>query len=140
MPEHQEAFDFLAKQPIGCLAIMVKDAPHTAAIHFSHTSEPFRLYFQTAQDSKKCASLLNGETVPASFTAGFSEEEWKTIQIDGLIRLIHDDEREDFETSFYAKNPGSKKYAGDHSAFLVFTPNWWRFSDFNTRPPRTIEG
>ncbi|MCR4277589.1 MAG: hypothetical protein NUV80_03910 [Candidatus Berkelbacteria bacterium] len=76
----------------------------------------------------------------ASFTVGFSEEEWKTLQMDGVLRLLREDEDEEFQKNYYSKNPEAKQYRGEEAAYLVFEPVWWRFSDFSAGdPPRTME-
>lgn len=131
--------EYLAKQPTGCLAVQLGSGPHTATLHFSSVSEPLRLFFQTDKDSKKCQGLANADSAPASFTTGFSDTEWLTLQMDGSVRYARADEMEIFEATHYAKHPEAKKYADEDTAYLIFEPNWWRYSDYTQRPPRIIE-
>ncbi len=72
---------------------------------------------------------------------GFSEEEWLTLQIDGTIEIIQDeDEIKRVKTIHYQKNPSSKQFENiPTTIFLAFTPIWWRFTDFNSEPPFVME-
>ncbi len=85
-------------------------------------------------------ALLKGEESKASVVLGFSEEEWITLQMDGEVRAILDkDELEKVHKIHYAKYPDSKKWKDDPSTiFLAFTPNWWRYTDYNTKPPTSL--
>lgn len=129
---------FLEKHRIGSLTVLLKNSsPHAAAVHFSHKSEPLQLFISTTKESKKCEALLDGSLVKASVVIGFSEEEWKTLQLDGEIKAIFDrEELRQAKEIHYKKHPKAEQYENDpETIFLVFTPKWWRFSDYNTAPP-----
>lgn len=135
------ALEFLAKHNVSALTILLPDGtPHAAAVHFSHKSEPFTLFFSTHNTSRKATGLLNGESQKAAVVVGLSEEEWITFQAEGTISVITDSQQlAEAKTTHYAKNPGSKKFEGDPKAvFLCFTPTWWRYTDFNTKPMTVI--
>jgi len=135
-----EVKDFLRNQRVGCLAVALEDGtPHTSAVHFSCDAECQRLFFQVGKGSRKFNAVNERGKAKASFTIGFSEKEWKTLQIDGDLRLLRVDEDEQFQKIHYLKNPEAKQYRGEDTAYLVFEPIWWRFSDFSVGdPPRII--
>jgi general stress protein 26 len=131
---------FLAKQPVGCLAVALPNGTvHTAALHYSHLDEPFTLYFQSSRDTKKATAFAEG-VAQASFTVGFSEEEWLTLQADGEARVLSDPaEIEHCQKVHYAKHPRAQKFAGPQTIYIEFKPRWYRYTDFNTHPETEIE-
>jgi general stress protein 26 len=134
--------DFLTKQRVGSFATILKDgSPHSAALHFSHQNEPFELYFSTDNTSLKVQDLLDGKTSKASFVVGFSEEEWITVQMDGEVSVVADEEElKKIHKIHYAKITQAEKYKDDPSTlFLKFNPKWWRYSDYNTDPPIILQ-
>lgn len=128
---------FLEKNRIAVFTALRKDgSPHSAALHYSYINEPFEFYFSTDKGSRKCEALLDGKSVKASVIIGFSEEEWLTLQMDGdVIAIIDQDELARVQTIHYAKHPNSAKYKDDPGTiFLKFIPTWYRYTDFNTNP------
>ncbi len=117
--------------------LLPEGSPHAAALHYSHQDNPLTFCFSTEKSSKKCQNLLDGKSSKASVVIGFSEEEWKTLQMDGEIRAIRDpDELKKIKAIHYIKHPDSKQYENDpETLFLSFTPHWWRYTDYNTDPP-----
>ncbi len=137
----QKIADFLAKEHISVLTTTLKDGSlHAAALHFSHVNEPLELYFSTENTSRKCEGLLSGEVVNAAVVVGFSEQQWITVQLDGEICMVSDsNEIAKIKEVHYQKHPGSKKFENEpETVFLKFTPKWWRYTDFNTKPPTII--
>lgn len=131
---------FLHENNIAVLSVMLSDgSPHGAAIHFSHTDEPLNFYFQTKIGSRKCEALVDGRAGKASVVVGFDEKEMITIQLDGEVRQLHDEkEIEALCSIHYAKHPYAAKHRHEGAAFLKFTPTWWRYSDYSSRPPRIL--
>lgn len=131
---------FLTKHHICSLTTILPDGmPHAAAIHYSYSNEPFTLYFSTDRTSRKCQALLNGKRGKAAVVIGLSTEEWVTLQIEGNIRIATVDELPNIQKIHYTKHPHSAKYKDDPgTVFLIFSPTWWRFTDFNTKPPTII--
>jgi len=128
---------FLSKHTICSLTTLLPDgSPHAAALHYSHAENPVALYFSTENTSRKCKGLLNGETVKSSVVVGLSEEEWITLQMDGEVTAIVDKaELEKIHQIHYTKHPSSAKYKEEpETIFLAFTPTWWRYTDYNTKP------
>ncbi len=136
-----QALDLLERHQVCSLTVLLPNgSPHAAAVHFSHVADPLTLYFSTDRTSKKCQGLLNGQSAKSSIVVGFSEEEWKTLQMDGEVKAILDkDELKKVQIVHYAKHPDAEKYKNDpDTLFLSFTPGWWRYSDLKIHPPAII--
>lgn len=133
-----QVLEFLSKNGICSLTVTLPDGqPHSAALHFSHKNDPLTLFFSTENTSKKTEGLLKGEIQKGSVVIGFSEEEWITLQMDGEVKaILHKEELEEAKKIHYVRHPDSKQYENEPSTiFLSFTPDWWRFTDYNTDPP-----
>lgn len=132
-----KVLEFLAKHRVCSLATLLPDeSPHAAALHYSHQGNPLKLFFSTTKSSKKCQTLLEGKISRASIVVGFSEKEWLTLQMDGNVKVILDPKELKLAKSIhYPKHPDSQQYEyAPETIFLEFTPDWWRFTDFNTDP------
>lgn len=132
-----QVIEFLAKNRVSVLTTLLLDgSPHSATLHYSHIDEPLKFFFSTEKTSRKCKGLLDGKKVKASMVVGFSEEEWITLQMDGVVKAIIDlNELRKIHKIHYAKHPNSEKYKDDSATiFLKFAPKWWRYTDYNTNP------
>lgn len=139
---NEKILDFIASHRVCSLStIMSNGTPHSAAMHYSHSTEPFVFYFSSDNESKKFQGLIDNKTVKASMVIGFSEEEWLSLQMDGDIRAITDiEELKRVQIRHYQKNPNAEVYKDEpYTVFLAFTPNWWRFTDFNTKPETILD-
>ena len=136
----QKILDFLTKHRVCSLTTLLSDgSPHAAALHYSHRDNPLTLYFSTENTSRKCQDLLNGKTGKATVAIGFSEEEWVTFQMDGDIRMATKEELPEIQKVHYTKHPDAAKYKDDPATvFLIFTPTWWRYTDYKTKPPTIV--
>ncbi len=132
---NQEILDYIKTQRVGVLAVeMLDGSPHGATVHFAHTEEPFVFYFETCRDYRKSEPLFGREASRASLVIGFDENNMKTFQTDGEIRLMKKEEMEFFNEVYYGKFPNKKgKWYGSDPVFFMFTPKWWRFTDW-TKP------
>lgn len=125
--------DFLGSHRVCSLTTLISDgSPHAAAMHFSHRDVPFELYIQTERNSRKFQALLTKETTKASVVIGFSEEEWTTLQLDGIVIEVKDkNELERVHEMHYLKHPDAKQYRDlPETVFLKFTPIWWRYTEY----------
>lgn len=137
---------FLEQNRVCALSILLPDSQiHSAAMHYSHASDPLALFFSTENSSRKFQGLVNRKSTPASVVIGFSEKDWLTLQMSGDVKLISDDQRlspekiASIKSIHYSRHPASQKYADNPAAvFLEFTPAWWRFTDFKTTPPTYV--
>ncbi len=127
---------FLANNPVSVFTVLLPGGvPHSAALHFSHSDGPLRLYFSTSLDSVKVEGLKDGQTQPASAVVGWSEQEFITLQLRGKARKLEGDELEKAKGIHYAKHPGSAKYADDPDTFfIVLDVDWFRYTDFKVAP------
>jgi general stress protein 26 len=132
--------DFLSKDRIAVISVSLEDgAVHSATVHFSHQNDPFKFYIQTSSDTLKAQPFLNGQTGQGALVVGFSEEEWVTFQAHGTIRAILDQEElEKICKIHYQKLPDAEKRKGPDTVFLEFTPTWWRYTDFKSKPKTVI--
>jgi uncharacterized protein YhbP (UPF0306 family) len=131
--------EYLISKQIGCLAVAIKDGAHGAAVHYTLSSQG-TFYIQTELKTRKCELLREKGEAPATFVVGFSEEEWKTYQADGTVRLVTTpEERATFAEVRGKQYPGPNFADDQEVAFLEFTPTWSRFTDSNTKPKTIIE-
>lgn len=128
---------FLNSNKVSALTVQLADGTlHASAMHYSHWEEPFRLYFSTSNTSRKCQGLLSGEVVPAAVVIGITEADWQTMQLDGSIRVVKPKDIPGMQEAHYAKHPNSAKFKDDPATiFLEFTPEWWRYTNYNVQPP-----
>lgn len=134
----QRILDLLSKEKVSALSVCLPDGTcHAAAMHFSHIPKPLTIYIQTENTSRKMQGIKSGQPVAASVVVGFSEEEMKTLQMDGQIQLITDAAKlPDIHKIHYAKHPQAEQYKSDPgTVFLAFTPTWYRYTDYKTEPP-----
>src|SRR3989304_6372676 len=120
----KRVLEFLGKNRVSVLTTLLKDGtPHGAALHYSHKADPLELYFSTENTRKKCQTLRNGKPGKASVVIGFSEEEWITLQMDGEVTVIQDQEElAKVQSIHYPKHPNSEKFKNDPATiFLKFT-------------------
>jgi hypothetical protein len=92
------------------------------------------------KEDRKCGGLLVNKKVKGAVVIGFSEEEWITLQLDGDVEMIEDPgDLKNAQDIHYVKHPSSEKWKDyPTTVFLKFTPTWWRYTDFNTKPPTII--
>lgn len=137
----KKVLEFIKKNRVSALAtVLAHGSPHTAVMHYSHLVNPLELYFSVDKTSVKCQFLLKRKEGKASVVIGFSEQEWITVQIDGLISIVDNREKlRRIKTIHYKKNPSSKEFENDpNTIFLIFKPKWIRYTDFNFEPPNII--
>ena len=130
----KEVLDFLKTQRVGVFAVKMLDgSPHGATVHFAHLESPFTFIFLTSPAYKKLEPLRQGESA-ASFVIGTTEEVMKTLQMDGVAKLA---DTEELRASYFGKFPEKlNKHPDD--VFFIFTPTWWRFTDWTTPQGKVI--
>jgi uncharacterized protein YhbP (UPF0306 family) len=137
---NEQIESFLNKERIGVISVILDDGTlHSATIHFSYAANPLKFYIQTSNSTLKAQPFMSGKPGKAAMVIGFSEEVWITLQMHGQIRQVSDsDELEEVYKIHYKKQPEAEQYKGPKTVFLEFTPEWWRFTDFNTEPETII--
>ena len=132
---NKKILNFLVKHSVCSLTTLLEDgSPHAAAMHYSHAGPAPEVYIQTENTSKKCQDLLKGKSVKASIVVGFSEEEFKTLQMDGSIKVLPGTKLLGVHNIHYKKHPEAKQWKDDPATlFLVFTPKWWRYTEYKPK-------
>ena len=137
----KEISDFLQKNRVGVLTTLLSDgSPHSSALHYSYRIDPLEFYFSVDKTSRKCQELLNKKEGKAAVVIGFSEVDWLTLQMEGLIQILTNrDEISGAKGIHYTKHPNSKKFENDpNTIFLRFKPTWLRYSNLFVVPPEII--
>jgi uncharacterized protein YhbP (UPF0306 family) len=128
----KEILDYIKSQRVGVLAVeMLDGSPHAATVHFAHVDDPLVFFFETYSEYRKAEPLLKNGKARASFVIGSDESNMKTLQIDGTVEVLKDEERGTFDSVYLGKFPEKKGKASD-GKFLCFklVPTWWRFTDW----------
>ena len=137
---NKEILDYINRQRVGVLAVeMLDGSPHAAAIHFAHTEDPLMFLFETNRNYRKSEALLGRELSRATMVIGCSEQDMKTLQMDGEVRLMTEQEKQElFQIKYKDKFPAKRAKAdGPDVLAFVFIPKWWRYTDW-TKPKGKI--
>jgi uncharacterized protein YhbP (UPF0306 family) len=136
----QEILDYIKSQRVGVLAVeMLDGSPHAATVHFANTENPLRFFFETDRQYRKSEPLFGREASRASLVIGFDETKMKTLQIDGTVRLLKDEEKPTFDEVYMGKFPEKEAMAARHDlVYFVLIPSWWRFTDWTKSEGKII--
>ncbi len=128
----EEINKYLHEERIGVLAVeMLDGSPHAATVHFSFNEKENIFNFETYKEYRKAEAILNKEKVRASFVVGVNEEKMKTLQMDGVVKLLVGEDFKNFEENYFTKFPNKlEKYKVGGFVCFSFTPTWWRFTDW----------
>lgn len=134
----QEILDYLAEKRIGVLAVeMLDGSPHGATVHFAHADGPLTFYFETNPEYRKTEALTGREQSRATFVVGVNEEDMRTLQLDGFVRLLNDAERQAFDRVYFGKFP-EKKEKYKNQVLFCFIPTRWRFTSWKSSQGKVI--
>lgn len=129
---------FLSLHRIAVLSVTLAGGDiHSATCHFSHVEDPFTLFIVTDATTRKVSNMHNDQEVKAGMVIGFSEEEWIELQMSGTAKMVKDGV--DFERGRHAFE---NKFGGElksEKVIIVFTPQWWRYSEFRRPTPVILE-
>ena len=133
----KKIIDFILEQRACVLATSInKENVHASAMLYSCNENPLELYFFTQKNTKKVETLLNDKNCHASVVIGTTEELKQTLQLSGNLELLeNDDEISIIKNIHYKKFPQSKSFENQETLFLKFSPDWWRHTDYKSRPP-----
>ena len=128
----KEIIEYINTQRVGVLAVeMLDGAPHGATVHFAFDEKNTIFYFETYREYKKAEALFGRDISRASFVIGTSEDTKITLQIDGEVALIKEEERANYHTIYFNKFPKKIEKSKDPKfVSFKFTPKWWRFTDW----------
>lgn len=134
-----EILDFVKTQRCGVLAIEMMDgSPHGATVHFANSDDPFVFYFETNTNYRKTEALNGREKSRATFVIGTGEDIMKTMQMDGVVKLLKEEEIEEFNKVYLDKFPEKKEKMHDDVILFKFTPTWWRYTDWTDKNGKKI--
>lgn len=123
----KEMMDFLNKNRMTVLSVQLLNGyPHGSAMHFAFDEKSFSFIFMTNPNCEKYENIKEKGSALASVVVGFSEDEMKTAQFDGVIEITEDQEL----INVYFKNFQEKKEGHKDAIFLVFKPEKWKYSDW----------
>lgn len=139
-PKH--VIEYINPQRVSVLSLeMLDGSPYGSTVHFAYDPESNVFLFETSLGYKKSEVLLGKEKTRASLVIGVDESNMKTLQIDGESRLLKDDEKDLFDKVYFAKFPDKKeKNYGKPVVLFLFTPTWWRFTDWTGPDGKVIIG
>ncbi len=128
--------EFLKFHRISVLSILMPAGMvHGATMHYAFDETSKKFVFLTEKNSRKAGAVSEGGVKQASLVIGFSEEEWLTAQMSGVVRSANENEMDWAWKIYSSKFSGADKHKGDADAVvLVFEPTWWRFSKVRPRP------
>ncbi len=135
-----EILEYLKTQRIGVFAIeMLDGSPHAATVHFAHAENPFQFYIETGINCRKSEPLLKNSSARATLVIGTDENNMKTLQMDGIARIVKDSENDFFIDTYLKKFPSKEGKVKDPEAvYIIFTPTWYRFTDWKTSEGKKI--
>ncbi len=135
-----KVLNYIDTQRVGVFAIeMLDGSPHAATVHFAYTQDPFEFYIVTDATYRKAEPLLKNKESRASFVIGSSEEDMKTLQLDGVVQLVSANQKGLLEDVYLKKFPEKTEDLKEIQAvFFKFTPAWWRFTDWTTPEGKSI--
>jgi uncharacterized protein YhbP (UPF0306 family) len=137
----KEVLDFIDSQFLSVLAVeMLDGSPHGATVHFAYSDFPEMFLFETHKPYRKTEALFGRDESRASLVIGFDQNNMKTLQLDGTVRLLRDDtERILFNKVYFKKFPKKKETVHDPKfVFFCFIPKWWRYTDWQSPSGKII--
>ncbi|MEI6316204.1 MAG: NUDIX domain-containing protein [bacterium] len=125
--------DYLNTERAGVLAVEMPDgSPHAAAVHFAYCNAPVTFFFETRSTYRKFEALKDDKKSRASFVVGCNDSIMKTMQLDGVVEVVKENEQELFDSVYFEKFPEKiKKEKEETIIYFKFTPAWWRYTDWN---------
>jgi hypothetical protein len=132
---NKNILDYLKTQRLGVLAVeMLDGSPHGATVHFANSEDPFIFFFETNREYKKSEALFGRDESRATFVVGVDENNLITFQLDGIVRLVKEEEMELYKDVYLEKFPNKAKKIGDPKVVhFIFTPTWWRYTDWTKK-------
>ena len=138
---------FLQSQSILTLATVDANGPWSTPVLYAAAMEDHRpvLYFLSSSSSRHSKSLSEKSSFAASIYAPY-QNDWQAIkglQMQGVITLLKDDQRPEFEALYFARfpeivkiidSPSTEQEAKIANAFKIsayygFTPTYIRMTD-----------
>ncbi len=126
----KDFYAFMNRQSLGVISTVDANGnPEAAVVGFGQT-EKLELVFGTDNTTRKYANLQSNTRV--AFVIGWSDE--GTIQYEGVVRELRDDELDIVRNSYWKKTPRAEKFGTETNRYFIVTPTWIRFTALNTKP------
>jgi pyridoxine/pyridoxamine 5'-phosphate oxidase len=123
---------FMADHRYGVVSsISPEGTPQSALVGIAVTDR-LEIVFDTLRSTRKYRNLI---ARPAcSVVLGFPGE--KTVQLEGNVMEPYGVERTRYQEAYFSAWPDGRDRTGwPGMTYLVVSPTWIRFSDFDQRPP-----
>ncbi len=117
--------DFLIKERL-CVISSINGSgkPESALVAFSENDD-IEILIGTSSESRKYKNIKNNKNVSLVF--GFGGE--KTLQYEGLAKLVESNEVGQHIERHLQKNPGSQKYHEEPTQkYIMISPTWARLT------------
>ncbi len=136
----KEITDYINTQRVGVLAVeMLDGSPHATTVHFAFDNNTQIFYFETYKEYKKAEALFGRAVSRASFVIGTSEDTKITLQIDGEVSLIKDEEKSQYDSIYFNKFPNKIEKSKDPKfVCFKFIPKNWKFTDWSNPQGKLI--
>jgi general stress protein 26 len=136
MSQTKILIDYLKEHRFMVLATATNDGkPESATIGYVVYDD--RLLFNTYTHYRKYPNLISNPRVSCVVT---SSDNNATLQLDGLVSLLKDEElakAKDFMTKDWPEE--TKYFADERTRFFTIKPTWMRLRDYRTNPATIIE-
>lgn len=128
----KKVYEFIKTRHLAVLSWVNKEAlPESSVIGFSENGDCV-LFFGTYDTSRKYANFRQNR-MNVSVVIGW--EHGKTVQLEGVVERITEQEIEKVKKDFLAKIPTAAKYVeAVHQRFFKIVPKWIRYSDLSKDP------
>lgn len=111
--------------------------PESALVGVSET-ENYELVFATNDNTRKIENIRNNPNV--AIVIGGADGSLKSVQIEGVARIIAAEDALDYAENHYKKIPSAKDHFKDKGeCFIVITPLWARYTSFDSKSPDIFE-
>ena len=131
--QKQKIEDVLGANDFGVIATNSDGgAPESAVISISKTSEG-AVIFCSSDTLRKNHNIARDPHV--SFATGWDAVVRKTVQIEGVARLLEGAQRDAVESVHCAIHKGFEKHKGNpHQQYFILEATWVRYSDLSATP------
>lgn len=132
--------NFLKQQPMATISTVAKDSdqPESALIAFTQT-EDLEIVFESFAGTRKWSNIQSNSRV--AMVIGWNTDKHITVQYEGVVSLISDQEKEKYIQLFLDKDtPCTEQFLRDPRARLYkVSPTWIRYADYTKDEPWIIE-
>lgn len=128
----KQASEFAKSHKISVLTTLIAGGmPHSSTMHYAYDPEKTEFIFYTKRASRKLSALKESVGSNASMVIGFSQVEWKELQMEGEVVWLSS-EKSKKEQEVYNKNFAGAELDSAH-VVVKFTPKWWTYTVFKPK-------